>query len=95
MLGPVDLPRLGWRQGRLGTFLAARLAKRYSAEVADDADESAAVRAWIAFGRALLITAGTAHHQIFFAQIFRHQIRGLKLMNADVILLTDRSLTAN
>ena len=85
MLGPVDLPRVARRQGRLGTFRAARFTKRDSAEVADDADESSTVRAWIAFGGALLVAAGTTHHQVFFAQIFRHQIRGLKLMNADEI----------
>jgi hypothetical protein len=86
MLGPVDLPRLRRREGRLGTFRSARLAKRDSAEVANDADESSAIRARITFGRALLVTTGAAHHQIFFAQILRHQIRGLKLMNANLII---------
>ena len=42
---------------------------------------------------ALLVTTGAAHHQILFAQIFRHQILGRKLMRANVIALTDESAT--
>ena len=85
MLGPVDLARLGWCHRRLGAFSTARFAERDSAKVADDADKSPAVRARIAFGRALLVTAGTAHHEISFAQILRHQTYGLGLIKANLI----------
>jgi hypothetical protein len=85
MLGPVDLARLGWCHRRLGAFSAARFAERDSAKVADDADKSPAVGARIAFGCALLVTAGTAHHKISFAQILRHQTYGLGLIKANLI----------
>jgi hypothetical protein len=94
MLGPVDLPRFGWLHRRLGALRAAFLAERDSAEIADDADEGAAVRARVAFGRALLVTAGAAHHQIPFAQlVLCHQTCGLKLIKSGVNPLSDDSLT--
>ena len=85
MLGPVDLARLGGCHRRLGAFSATRFAESDSAKVADDADKSSAVRARIAFGRAFLVTAGTAHHEISFAQILRHQTYGLGLIKANLI----------
>ena len=85
MLGPVDLARLGWCHRRLGAFSATRFAESDSAKVADDADECPAVGARIAFGRALLVTAGAARHQISFAQILRHQTYGLGLIKANLI----------
>ena len=86
MLWPIDLGGFVRRQRRLGPLRDALPAQRYAAKVTDNADESATIRARIAFGCALLVTAGTAHHEILFAQIFRHQIRGLKLMNTEVIV---------
>jgi len=57
---------------RIGALFRARPAQSYTAESADDADESSAVLAGISLGRALLITAGPANHGIAFAKDLAH-----------------------
>jgi hypothetical protein len=53
-------------------LLFAFLAELDSAKSADDTDEGSAVRARVAFRRALLIPAGAADHRIAFTKNLAH-----------------------
>jgi len=53
-------------------FLFALLAVFYPAKRANDADEGAAIRARVAFGRTLLVPAGPANHRIAFTKDLAH-----------------------
>jgi hypothetical protein len=57
---------------RIGAFFPALVAEFYPAKRADDADERAAIRARVAFGRALLVPAGPANHRIAFTEDLAH-----------------------
>ena len=57
---------------RVGSLFLALLTVDYAAKRADDADEGAAIRARISFGRALLIAAGPANHRVAFAEDLAH-----------------------
>jgi hypothetical protein len=57
---------------RIGAFFLALAAGDDPAKIADDADESPAVRARVAFGRALLVLARSANHCVSLAKDLRH-----------------------
>ena len=57
---------------RIRAFFLALLAEFYPAKRADDADERSAIRARVAFGRALLVSAGATNHCIAFTEDLAH-----------------------
>jgi hypothetical protein len=74
MLGPVDQRNLTLRRANwLGLLLIGAIpAPEHPTNAAHDADERSARRAGIAFGRALLVSAGAADHCVLLGQ-FSHR----------------------
>src|SRR5687767_6558120 len=66
MLRPIDQWDLtSYRERGLGReLIGTASAATHAAHAAHDADERATGGAWVAFGRALLVTAGAADHRI-------------------------------